>query len=149
MCAKSVVSDSVQPHGLWPTRLLCPWNFPGKNTGVGSHALHKGILLTQGWNWRPLRLLHWQAGSSPLAPRGKPSCHSSAKGNPEFTDSEAAERGLGLSAGRQTAQWNQSQTSGRLLDSKSGLLLASSNTVHTGLHRSPSKLLAPLVQGPA
>ena len=31
----SVVSDSLRPHGLQPTRLFCPWNFPGKNTGVG------------------------------------------------------------------------------------------------------------------
>ena len=28
------MSDSLWPHGLYPTRLLCPWNFPGKNTGV-------------------------------------------------------------------------------------------------------------------
>ena len=34
----SVVSSSLQSHGLWPTRLLCPWNSPGKNTGVGSHS---------------------------------------------------------------------------------------------------------------
>ena len=88
------------------------------------------------------------AGGLSLAPPGKPSCHSSTKGNPEFTDTEAAERGLGRSAGRQTTQWSQSQTAGRLLDSKSGLLLLSSNTVHTGLNRSSSKILAPLVQGP-
>ena len=31
----SVVSDSLQPHGLWPARLFCPWNSPGKNTGIG------------------------------------------------------------------------------------------------------------------
>ena len=31
----SVMSNSLWPHGLQPTRLLCPWNFPGKNTGVG------------------------------------------------------------------------------------------------------------------
>ena len=30
-----VMSDSVQPHGLQPTRLLRPWDFPGKSTGVG------------------------------------------------------------------------------------------------------------------
>ena len=30
------MSDSVQPHGLQPARLLCPWDSPGKNTGVGS-----------------------------------------------------------------------------------------------------------------
>ena len=35
----SVVSDSLQPHGLSSTRLFCPWNSPGKNTGVGSHPL--------------------------------------------------------------------------------------------------------------
>ena len=33
----SVVSSSLQPHGLQPTRLFCPWDSPGKNTGVGSH----------------------------------------------------------------------------------------------------------------
>ena len=33
----SVVSDSVRPHGLQPTRLLRPWDSPGKNTGVGCH----------------------------------------------------------------------------------------------------------------
>ena len=33
------MSDSVQPHGLQPTRLLHPWDSPGKNTGVGCHFL--------------------------------------------------------------------------------------------------------------
>ena len=33
------MSDSVQPHGLQPTRLPCPWDSPGKNTGVGCHFL--------------------------------------------------------------------------------------------------------------
>ena len=35
----SVVSDSSRPHGLQPTRLLCPWDFPGKSTGVGCRCL--------------------------------------------------------------------------------------------------------------
>ena len=35
----SVVSDSSRPRGLQPTRLLCPWNFPGKSAGVGCHCL--------------------------------------------------------------------------------------------------------------
>ena len=35
----SVMSDSSQPHGLQPTRLLHPWDFPGKSTGVGCHCL--------------------------------------------------------------------------------------------------------------
>ena len=35
----SVVSDPLRPHGLQPTRLLHPWDFPGKSTGVGCHYL--------------------------------------------------------------------------------------------------------------
>ena len=34
----------------WPAKLLCPWNFPGKNSGVGCHFLFQGIFLTQGSN---------------------------------------------------------------------------------------------------
>ena len=37
--SRSVVSDSLRPHGLQPTRLLCPWDSLGKNTGVGCHFL--------------------------------------------------------------------------------------------------------------
>ena len=40
--------------------LLCPWNSPGKKTGVGCHAVLQGIFLTQGSNWHLLFLLHWQ-----------------------------------------------------------------------------------------
>ena len=61
----SIMSDSLWPYRLWPTRLLCPWNSPGKNTGAGSHSLLQGIFPTQGLN---LCLLHWQPDS--LAP-----CH--------------------------------------------------------------------------
>ena len=63
------------PKSWWwlqPTRLLCPWYFPGKNTGVGYHALLHGIFPTQGLNLSVLHLLHWQAGSLPLVPPGKP-----------------------------------------------------------------------------
>ena len=44
----SVVSSSLQPHGLKPARLLCPWDSPGKNTGVGCRSLLQGIFSTQG-----------------------------------------------------------------------------------------------------
>ena len=37
------MSDSQQPHGLQPTRLLRPWDFPGKSTGVGPNS-HKMVL---------------------------------------------------------------------------------------------------------
>ena len=49
-----------QPHGRLPARLLCPWDFPGENTGVGKHFLLQGISRTQGLD---LGLLHWQVGS--------------------------------------------------------------------------------------
>ena len=40
-CVTSVVSNSVRPHRWQPTRLPCPWDSPGKNTGVGFHFLLK------------------------------------------------------------------------------------------------------------
>ena len=52
------------PCGLWPARLLCPWDFPGQNTGVGCHFLLRGLFPTQGLN---LHLLPWQVGSLPLS----------------------------------------------------------------------------------
>ena len=60
----SVVSDSLPPQGPWPTRLLCPQGSPGKNTGVGCHALLQGIFPTQA--------LPLQADSLPSEPPGKP-----------------------------------------------------------------------------
>ena len=36
------------PHGLYPVKLLCPWDFPGKNTEVSYHAFLQGIFQTQG-----------------------------------------------------------------------------------------------------
>ena len=46
----SVMSNSLRPHGLQPTRLLRPWDFPGKSTGMGCHFLLQGIFPTQGSN---------------------------------------------------------------------------------------------------
>ena len=43
--------------------LLCPWDFPGKNNGVGCHFLLQGIFPTQGLNPSLLYFLHWQADS--------------------------------------------------------------------------------------
>ena len=44
--SRSVVSDSSRPHGLQPTRLLCPWDSAGKSTGVGCH------FLSNVWKWK-------------------------------------------------------------------------------------------------
>ena len=53
----SVMPNSLQPHGLQLTRLLCPWDFPSKYTGVIFDFLLLGIFLTQGLN---LGLLHFR-----------------------------------------------------------------------------------------
>ena len=62
------------PPVLWPpwtvaTMLLCTWDFPGNNTGLGCHFLLQGIFPTQGSN---LCFLHWQADSLPLSHKGSP-----------------------------------------------------------------------------
>ena len=58
--SRSVGSDSLRPHGLY--RLLCPRDSPGKNTGVGCHALLQGTFPTQGSNLGILQcrqILYW------------------------------------------------------------------------------------------
>ena len=64
-CAKSLQSCPILCDPMDSSVL---WDSPGKNIGVGCHALLRGIFLTQGSNPRLLRLLHWQVGSLPLAP---------------------------------------------------------------------------------
>ena len=68
----SVVFNSLWYYGLVPTRLLCPWDSPGKNTGVRCHGLLQWIFLIQGLNLHLLWTLQWQAGFLPLALPGKP-----------------------------------------------------------------------------
>ena len=67
------MSDSLRPHGLQPTRLLHPWDFPGKSTGVGCHFLLQGIFPTQGLN-PGLPLCRWIL--LPAEPQGKLDCGS-------------------------------------------------------------------------
>ena len=50
LCSARQSHPPLWPRGLQPSRLLCPWHFPGKNAGVGCHFLHRGILLTEGSN---------------------------------------------------------------------------------------------------
>ena len=54
----SLVWLCATPWTVQPSRLLCPWDSPGKNTGVGCHALLQGIFLTLGSNLQLLQLLH-------------------------------------------------------------------------------------------
>ena len=60
----SVASDSWWPHGLQPTRLLHPWDFPGKSTGVGCHCLLQGYLYKHKYinQWRQ----NWVLRNNPL-----------------------------------------------------------------------------------
>ena len=60
-----------QPRGLQPTRLLCPWGFPGKITGVGYSFFLQGIFLTQGSNLH-LRVSCTAGGFFTTAPLEKP-----------------------------------------------------------------------------
>ena len=55
--AKSLLT-LLQSLGLSPTRLLCSWDFLGKNTGVGCHALLQGIFLTQESNSHLLQVVY-------------------------------------------------------------------------------------------
>ena len=67
-----VMSDCALSSGLQPPRLLCPRDFPGKNTGVGCHCLLQGTFLIRGVNMCLLHLLHWQSNSLPLTHPGSP-----------------------------------------------------------------------------
>ena len=72
LCVFSIVSNCLQPCGLKLTRLLCPWDFPGKNTGVGCHFLLPGIFPTQGSN--PLSSPASAGKFFTTVPPGKPVC---------------------------------------------------------------------------
>ena len=92
----SFISDSVWPHGLQASRLLCPWDFfLGKNTGVGSHSLLQGIFPTQDLN---PGLLHCRQIWATREPSGIHLCMCSFlpghKTRPHFSTSCAAKCNL-------------------------------------------------------
>ena len=69
-CITSVVSDSVRPHRRQPTRLLRPWDSPGKDTGVGCHFLLQCMKVKTAWASHVLRAnsnqynFNWQMKTS-------------------------------------------------------------------------------------
>ena len=70
MCVSySAVSDSLRHHGLQPSRLLCPWESPGQDTGVGCHSLPRRSARTQDSN---LGLLHCRQILYLLSHQGSP-----------------------------------------------------------------------------
>ena len=68
----SVMLDPLQPHELQPTRLHCPWNFPGKILEWVAMSSSRGNFPAQGSNIYVLCLLHWLADSLPLCLLGSP-----------------------------------------------------------------------------
>ena len=74
MCAKLLQLSLTlcDPTDYSPPGYSVHGDSPGKNTGVGCHALLQGIFLIQGLNLHILCLSHWQAGSLPLVPPGNP-----------------------------------------------------------------------------
>ena len=83
--------NSLRPHRLRPTRLLCPWGLPGKDTGVGCHFLLQRIFPTQGLN---LGLLHCRQILYRLSYKGK-------------ADSLEKTLMLGKIEGRKTRGWQR------------------------------------------
>ena len=82
------MSNSLRSHGLDLTRLLCPWDHPNKNAGVGCHFLLQGIFLTQGLTWCLLCLLcllHWRQILYQLCHLGSPWTHIIRKGFMKFS----------------------------------------------------------------
>ena len=68
------MSDSLRPHGLQPSRLLCSWDSTGKNPGAGCQALLPGTFLTQGLDLHLSPLLNGQASFLPLCHLGAQEC---------------------------------------------------------------------------
>ena len=64
------MSDSVRPHRRQPTRLPCPWDSPGKNTGVGCHFLLQCVKV-KGKSLSSVRLLATPWTAAYQAPHGK------------------------------------------------------------------------------
>ena len=75
------MSNSLQPYGLLPTKLLWLWDSPGKNPGVSSHSLLQGIFLTQGLN---PDLQHYR----------KTLYHLSHQGSPKDKETDALKKSL-------------------------------------------------------
>ena len=92
VCALSRVRLSVIPGTVAGQTTLCPWDFPGKNTGVGCHFLLQRIFQTRGSNLHLLCPLHWQVGSLPNEPPAKPiNRRGSIKQNTPLQDIQSGE----------------------------------------------------------
>ena len=96
------MSDSDTPQTVWPARLLCPWDFPGKNTGVDCHSLFQRIFPTQGLNSGLLhcRQILYYLSYREVSP--KDCCHNNSEfKNKYVTKTSNVEKNLSLSPPRE------------------------------------------------
>ena len=84
-----------------PTRLLCPWDFPGKSTGVGCHSLLQGIFPTQGLN---LGLPHYRQMLLPFEPPGKSNKQTNKSNNLWLLKEHMLERNIFSNCGKHYTQ---------------------------------------------
>ena len=70
--ARLAMSNAPRPHWTVAHQLLCPWDFPGKNTGVGCHFLLQGTFPARGSNMPLFCFQHWQLDPLLLVPPRKP-----------------------------------------------------------------------------
>ena len=117
MLSCSVVSDSMWPHGLQPTRLLCPWDLPGKSTRLGCHALFQGSsqprdgthvsnaggFFTTGATWGATKIHVWTTPNPPLRRLGEPR----SEQQPQRTMPNPTLHRLGKPRSEQQPQWQQ------------------------------------------
>ena len=82
-------------NSMEPTRLLCPWDFPGKNTGADCHFLHQGNLPDSGFEPGLLCLLHWHVYFLSLCHLGSPSHRTGMRNSPKSNDELMLEPQLG------------------------------------------------------
>ena len=97
----SVVSNSLWPHGLQPTRLLCPWDFLGKSTGVGCHHLLRFALLEADNTWTVQVLI---IPSPPVSPHPSFYPHPTSRGR---QNSGSADEPPSLHLWRHSWPWDQ------------------------------------------
>ena len=94
--SRSVVFDSLQPHGLEPVRLLCLWDSPGKNTEVCCRFLLQRIFPTQGLNLCLLHcrliLYHWAIWEACVRCLELPDCNAQKMWNFMWWRSEWADK---------------------------------------------------------
>ena len=85
---KKKVKVTQKVHGIQPPRLLCPWNSPGQNTGVGNLSLLQRIFPTQKSNWG---LLHCRLILYELSYQGSPTFYPAW---PQIQNSQDLSKGL-------------------------------------------------------